>query len=57
MTAIQTLITAIIEDVNHENGIFLQTCGKITDFLFHMIKWTSIPYIVFLLFSFFRHFA
>jgi hypothetical protein len=57
MTAIQTLINAIIEDVNHENGIFLQTCGKITDFLFHLIKWTSIPYIVFLLFSFFRHFA
>ncbi len=52
MTAIQTIITAFIEDVNREDGFFLQTCGNITHFLFSIIKWTCVPFTFYLLIEF-----
>ncbi|MCQ6277793.1 hypothetical protein [Bacillus sp. EB600] len=55
MSTIQTLLAAFIEDVNNEDGRFLQLCENITSFLFFLIKWGCIPFILYVLFAFFMH--
>lgn len=54
MSAIQNFLAAFIEDVNREDGRFLQICESLTNFLFFMIKWGGIPFFLYVLFSFSR---
>ncbi|MCM3767904.1 hypothetical protein [Neobacillus niacini] len=50
MENLKLKLEAWVEDVNQENGITLQLFETITDSLFFLIKWTAIPFIIYLLF-------
>jgi hypothetical protein len=54
MSTIKTLLAAFTEDVNREDGRFLQVCENITSVLFFMIKWGGIPFVLYILFVFSR---
>lgn len=51
---IQSFVEAFIDDVNHEDGQFLQYCENMTNSLFLIIKWAGIPFVIFLLLEFFK---
>ncbi|WP_180954944.1 hypothetical protein [Bacillus sp. V3-13] len=56
MTVIHKWTEAIKEDVNKENSMFIETCGKITEFLYKIVLVFGAPYFIYLLYQFTVHF-
>jgi hypothetical protein len=49
MLKFQTILEAILEDVNQEDGSIPRLFEKITDSMFFLIKWGGIPMVIYLL--------
>lgn len=49
MSNLQAKISAIMDDVNQEDGFILGIFEKMTDSMFFLIKWGGIPLIIYLL--------
>ena len=54
MAQIQAMFKAFIDDVNDENGAFLQFAQATTEFLFSLIKWVGIPFFIIVIFLFLK---
>ncbi|MDQ1145409.1 hypothetical protein QE429_002236 [Bacillus sp. SORGH_AS 510] len=51
MPKLQVKLEAWVEDVNQEDGFTLQLFEKIVETMFNLIKWTGIPFVLYLLFE------
>jgi hypothetical protein len=49
MARLQLLVDQLIEDVNKEEGYTSRLFDKMTSLLFSFIKWTGVPFVVYLL--------
>ncbi|MDP4083577.1 MAG: hypothetical protein Q8934_03070 [Bacillota bacterium] len=54
MSTIQQVMEAFIKDVNTDDGVFVRSAEYITNCLYFIIKWAGIPFVLYLLFEFFR---
>jgi hypothetical protein len=51
MSNLQLKLEAWIDDVNREDGQTLQILEKFLEAMFFLIKWSGIPFVVYLLFE------
>jgi hypothetical protein len=51
MDNLQLKFEAWLDDVNREDGLTLQIFEKFLEIMFFLIKWTGIPFVIYLLFE------